>query len=155
MAVVFGCSNANQRSKVGVLTLKPDVKEMIAFANMSHDEMIEYLSEGKGFVLDYSDVIYKQRVTELSLRDSNNSIEVIKTQWKDRDSLFHSIHYEVRPSKDIEALGENITSNGFVLVEHNSQAEREYWLYRKDRYSLSVYKFNSKTLPVSVELHKY
>lgn len=131
----------------------PSIEEMISIANMSHERTLRIM-KGKGFEEGSSETHYGQRITMMGLKDSTMDVSLIKSQWKDKDSIFQMVHLDIKPVSLCDQLLKELKSSGFRIKEQHVNDERSYWLLAKDVYTVSIYKFKSRSLPLSVELHE-
>ncbi|WP_166642004.1 hypothetical protein [Pedobacter duraquae] len=120
---------------------------------MSHDKTLEVM-KGKGFEEHSSETTYGQRITMMRLKNSILDVSLTKSQWKDKDSVFQMVHLEIIPVTACHQLLEELKSSGFKIKEQHENSDSSYWLFAKDIYTVSIYKFKSPSLPLSVELHK-
>lgn len=126
---------------------------MISIADMSYDSTLVVMKE-EGFQLWSSESYYGQRMTRMGFKGSAMDVSLTKGQRKDRDSVFQMVHLDIKPVSYCDGLLEELKRFGFKIKEQRENPYRSYWLFAKDAYTVSVYKFKNSLLPLSVELHK-
>jgi hypothetical protein len=137
----------------GKKTWSPGIADMIKIADMSHDSTLLMMKE-EGFQLQSSESYGGQRITRMDFKDSLMEVSFTKGQWKDKDSVSQMVHFDIKPVSACDQLLEELKRTGFMLREQQENQDRKYWLFAKDAYTVSIYKFKSPALPLSVELHK-
>ncbi|HEX8607670.1 MAG TPA: hypothetical protein VF679_03400 [Pedobacter sp.] len=108
---VSACSsdNSNINSTLGIAG-------MIKVSDMSHDATIPFLLS-KGYILESSDVIYKQRVTFMNLKQNAITAEIVKTQWVDNGRINDMVHLDLRPVTLDKTIYTELSKLGFKLKE--------------------------------------
>ena len=137
----------------GKKTWSPSISGMIKIADMSHDRTLVVM-KGEGFQSQSSESYYGQRITRMGFKDSLIDVLLTKGQWKDNDSVFQMVHFDIKPVSACDQLLEELKRSGFIVREQHGNQDRRYWLFAKDTYTVSIYKFKDSALPLSVELHK-
>lgn len=148
LIILHSCSEVT-----GTKLWSPSVDEMISIADMSHDRTLKIM-KNKGFEAHSSETYYGQRITKMSLKHSIMDVSLTKSQWKDKDSVYQMVHLDIKPVSYCDQLVEELKSYGFKIKEQHDNSDSSYWLFAKDLYTVSIYKFKSPFLPLSVELHK-
>jgi hypothetical protein len=148
MILFNACGNGT-----GKKTWSPSIADMIKIAGMSHDRTLVAM-KGKGFQSQSSQSYYGQRITRMGFKDSLMDVSLTKGQWKDKDSVSQMVHFDIKAVSACDQLLEELKRSGFIVREQHENQERRYWLFAKDAYTVSIYKFKNSALPLSVELHK-
>jgi len=76
-----------------------------------------------------------------------------KASGRIRIAFFQIVHLDIRAVSACDQLLKELKHSEFILKEQHQNQEHNYWLFAKGVYTVSIYKFNSPLLPLSVELH--
>jgi hypothetical protein len=151
LAIIFSflaCSCNNSRRE-----LTYSVAGMIELVNMDHDGTIASLL-GNGYTLNSSDVIQNQRITIMTLNTKSTNAKMLKGQWTDSGKLYRMVHFDLKPLTLDTGIYSELLKLNFKLKESSQHGIQSYKLYTKDLYTISIYRFIDKTLPLAVEFHK-
>ncbi|MHA4894645.1 hypothetical protein ACXZ1K_07840 [Pedobacter sp. PWIIR3] len=130
------------------------IKDMIALSYMTHQQAIDYLARDKKSVLVSNRTNHKQQITEFSWLKGDSSVDIIKSQWQDGNQLFHSIHCDFFPVSHVKQIIAQLKYEGFHLEKKFENNELTSLEYRKGLFTISVYQYENKSMPLAVELHK-
>jgi len=67
----------------------------------------------------------------MGLKDSTMDASLIKTQWKDKGSVYQMVHLDIEPVSAYIQLLEQLKGSGFKIREHYDNLENTYRLFAK------------------------
>ena len=126
---------------------------MIKLVDMDHDGTIAFLL-GNGYTLTSSDVIQNQRITIMNLNTNSTNAEMLKGQWTDSGKIYKMVHFDLKPLTLDTGIYSELLKLNFKLKKTSQHGIQSYRFYTKDVYTITIYRFIDKTLPLAVELHK-
>jgi hypothetical protein len=129
------------------------LSEMLNISKLSHDQANQYLTTEKHFTLLSSIAVYSQKISQFKKETAGTYQLIVKSQWKDRDRIFPSVHYDIKPSSNVDAIISELDQLGFKLISKEDDSRKHVRLYDNGSFTLIIYTFNEKKLPASVEIH--
>lgn len=145
---ILACSCNNNRKESTY-----SVAGMIELVNMDHDRTIAFLLSN-GYTLNSSDVNQNQRITIMTLNTKSTNAEMLRSQWTDSGKIYSMVHFDLKPLTLDTGIYSELLKLNFKLKESSQHGTQSYRLYIKDLYTITIYRFIDKTLPLAVELHK-
>ena len=128
------------------------ISDIIRISKMTHDETIGFLT-GERYSLVSSATVFKQRITQMRLKNKTLIIDMTKSQWTDDGQVYEMVHLDINPLTLAETFYAELLKLGFKLKERNTDDRKDFRLYVKEFYTVSIYRFKDAKLQFSIELH--
>jgi hypothetical protein len=129
------------------------VEDLIKLSVYSHSYTTKYLTGEKQFKFIPIKTKYNIVVSQYGKGEGKSNELIVKTQWVYHNREIPSIDYEFKDVAYLEPFLKQVQQFGFKLASEEKDANKHVRLYDNGAYTLSVYTYTEKKLPVSTELH--
>lgn len=126
------------------------VSDLIKLADLTHDKAKQYITFQKGFNIIQSEFNSKYPIGQYQKGDE----VIIKSQWEDNHRIIPFMHYSIKSKSYLKLFTTQMQSLGFKISGKSNDENKRVELYDNSGYTISIYVFSNKMLPIEIELHR-